>query len=159
MTHTVPVTFQTTLGQRLQHAGAAGFAGMVTVAVLTQFFAASNRPITHRIIIGLIAFAAPAVAGYTSLLPIRVVADRAGILVITRSRLSTTFTPWAQISHVQTRRRFGQTKLVVATLSGATMVLPVPYSGLLLERNRWFAENIQAILILKNESLETGSNE
>ncbi|WP_203743937.1 hypothetical protein [Actinoplanes cyaneus] len=159
MTYTAPVTFQTTLGQRLQRAGAAGFAGMVTVAVLTQFFAASSRPITHRIVMGLIAFAVPAVAGYASLVSIRVVADRDGISITTRSRLSKTFTPWTQISHVQTRRRFGQTKLVIATLSGAKMVLPVPYSGLLLERNRWFTESTQSILILRSESLETGSKE
>jgi hypothetical protein len=159
MTHAVPVTFQTTLGQRLQRAGAAGFAATVTLAVLTQSFAASNWPINHRIAIGLLAFAVPAVAAYAGLVPMRVVADRDGVLITTRSRLSTTFTPWTQISHVETRRHFGRTRVIIMTLSGAKIVLPVPYSGLLLERNRWFAENAQVIQTFKNESLATGRNE
>jgi hypothetical protein len=159
MTHAVPVTFQTTLGQRLQGAAAAGFAVMVPLALLTHSFAAGNRPTAYRIAIGLLAFAAPAVAGFIGLVQMRVVAGRDGIIITTRSRLSTTFTPWAQISHVQTRRHFGQTRITIMTVSGAKIVLPVPYSGLLLERNRWFAESAQVILTLKNDSSETDSNE
>ncbi|GGR13056.1 hypothetical protein GCM10010168_33540 [Actinoplanes ianthinogenes] len=159
MTHAVPVIFQMTRGQRLQRAGAMGFVALVTIAALTQFFAASDRPTTHRIAIGLIAFALPAVSGYTGLAQTRVVADRDGILVTTRSGLSTKFMPWTQISHVQTRRRFGRTRVMAMTLSGAKIMLPVPYSGPLLERNPWFSESTQAIRILKHESWETGSGE
>ncbi|WP_433832368.1 hypothetical protein ACQP2E_15955 [Actinoplanes sp. CA-015351] len=159
MTHAAPVTFQATLGQRIQHAGAAGFTAMVTLGLLTQCFAASDRSTAYRIAIGLLAFAAPAAAGYTGLARMRIIADRDGILITTRSGLSTTFTPWTQISHVQTQRRFGRTRVIIMILSGVKIVLPVPYSGLLFERNHWLAENSQAIKTLKNESLATGSNE
>jgi hypothetical protein len=159
MTHAVPVTFQTTLGQRVQRAGAAGFAVMVMLAVLTPSFTTSDRPSTYKTAIGLLAFALPAVAGYIGVVGIRVVAGRDGILIIRHILWSETFTPWTQISHVQTRRRFGRARVIIMTLSGAKIVLPVPYSGLLLERNRWFAENAQVIRILKNESLATGRNE
>jgi hypothetical protein len=159
MTHAAPVTFQTTLGQRLQGAAAAGFAVMVPLALLTHSFAPGNRPTAYRIAISLLAFAASATAGYIGIVQMRVVVGRDGIVITTRSRLSTTFTPWTQISHVQTRRHFGRTRILVVTVSGAKIVLPVPYSGLLLERNRWFPESAQVILALKNESSENGSND
>ena len=144
MSQPVPVKFTATLGQRLGGAVAAGLAAMITLEVLAAFTDSRLSP-ARRLVLGILAFAVPALARYLAIARLFVAAGPQGVLIVVPAHLSRRFVPWSQVSHIQTSRHLGRMTVRIATTSGSTVRLPAPYTGFLLQRNPQFSEGVRAL--------------
>jgi hypothetical protein len=153
MSYAMPAkVFKTTLGQRVEGAVAVGLAAAITLAVLAPLATGSHMSLARHAVFCLGAFAVTAPVRYVALTCLTVGVDRDGVFIVPAPLWSRSFVLWSDVSQIQTRKNFGRTVIRIVTTCGPAIRLPVPYSGLLLQRNAELSNDVQVLRQFMEES-------